>query len=129
MAESKRKDKLIEYQREDKSIMYLYKGGSLAFYSSKVKEIDHTKVVTELLSDFWNHISWAGIANEGGVKLKNGKKPEKLLKQIFELATEKNDIVLDYHLGSGTTAAVAHKMGLQYIGIEQLDYYENDSVT
>jgi len=35
---------------------------------------------------------------------------------------------LDYHLGSGTTCAVAHKMGRQYIGIEQLNYGENDSV-
>ena len=34
---------------------------------------------------------------------------------------------MDYHLGSGTTAAVAHKMKRQYIGIEQLDYGENDS--
>lgn len=88
--------------------------------------VDGEKCVTELLSDFWNHISWAGIANEGGVKLKNGKKPEKLLKQIFELCTEVSDIVLDYHLGSGTSCAVAHKMGLQYIGCEQLDYEVND---
>ena len=78
--------------------------------------------VTELLTNFWNHISWAGIAKEGGVKLKNGKKPEKLLKQIIELNTNIGDIVLDYHLGSGTTCAVAHKMKRQYIGIEQLDY-------
>jgi len=42
--------------------------------------------------------------------------------------TQQGDIVLDYHLGSGTTAAVAHKMGRQYIGIEQLDYGKNDSV-
>lgn len=77
---------------------------------------------------FWNHISWAGIANEGGVKLKNGKKPEKLIKQIFELSTEAGDIVLDYHIGSGTTCAVAHKMGLKYIGCEQLDYGQNDSI-
>ena len=34
-------------------------------------------------------------------------------------------LILDYHLGSGTTAAVAHKMGRQYIGIEQMDYIEN----
>ena len=72
-------------------------------------------------------MSWDGIAKEGGVKLKNGKKPEKLLKRIIEITTEKNDIVLDYHLGSGTTAAVAHKMERQYIGIEQLDYEKNDS--
>jgi adenine-specific DNA-methyltransferase len=36
--------------------------------------------------------------------------------------------VLDYHLGSGTTAAVAHKLNRQYIGIEQMDYGENDSI-
>ena len=125
---SKEKEVVIEYKRDDSSSMFLYKGGALAFYSNKMKNIDGKQEITELLTDFWNHISWAGIANEGGVKLKNGKKPEKLLKQIIELATEEGDIVLDYHLGSGTTCAVAHKMGRQYIGIEQLDYGENDSV-
>jgi adenine-specific DNA-methyltransferase len=44
------------------------------------------------------------------------------------MATESNDIVMDYHMGSGTTAAAAHKMGRQYIGIEQLDYGKNDGV-
>jgi len=127
MAQSKVKEKVIEYKRENGSIMYLYKGGALAFYSNKMQKLDGKDEVTELLTDFWNHISWAGIANEGGVKLKNGKKPEKLLKQILELTTEKNDIVLDYHLGSGTTCSVAHKMERQYIGLEQLDYGKNDS--
>lgn len=128
MAESKNEDYVFEYKREDGSSAYIYRGGALAFYSNKIQEIDGELAVTELLSDFWNHISWAGIAKEGGVKLKNGKKPEKLLKQIFELSTESGDIVLDYHAGSGTTCAVAHKMGLQYIGCEQLDYGENDMV-
>lgn len=129
MTKSKNEEKVIEYQREDGSTMYLYKGGALAFYSNKMQELDGKMEVTELLTDFWNHISWAGIANEGGVKLKNGKKPEKLIKQIIELATNENDIVLDYHLGSGTTTAVAHKLNRQYIGLEQLNYGDNDSVT
>jgi adenine-specific DNA-methyltransferase len=129
MAKSKNEEKVIEYQREDGSTMYLYKGGALAFYSNKMQELDGKMEVTELLTDFWNHISWAGIANEGGVKLKNGKKPEKLIKQIIELATNENDIVLDYHIGSGTTTAVAHKLNRQYIGLEQLNYGDNDSVT
>ena len=55
-------------------------------------------------------------------------KPETLISYLINMATEKNDIVLDYHLGSGTTAAVAHKMGRQYIGIEQMDYIESVSV-
>ena len=45
-------------------------------------------------------------------------KPESLISRILELATEKGDLVLDSFLGSGTTAAVAHKMGRRYIGIE-----------
>jgi adenine-specific DNA-methyltransferase len=81
-----------------------------------------------LLTDFWDDLSWDGIAKEGGVKLKNGKKPEKLIKRIIELTASKDDIVMDYHLGSGTTAAVAHKLQCQYIGVEQLDYDTNDSV-
>ena len=55
-------------------------------------------------------------------------KPEQLLKRIIELSTKDNDIVLDYHLGSGTTCAVAHKMNRQYIGIEQMDYIETLAV-
>ena len=55
-------------------------------------------------------------------------KPEKLIKRIIELTTKPNDIVLDFHLGSGTTAAVAHKMNRQYIGIEQMDYIETLAV-
>ena len=124
------RDKIIPYKKQDGTYTYLINGGALAFYSSKIREIDGELKVTELLTNYWNHISWAGIAREGGVKLKNGKKPEKLIKQIFEVAgVKRNDIVLDFFLGSGTTCAVAHKMGMRYIGVEQLDYGENDSVT
>ena len=45
-------------------------------------------------------------------------KPESLIKKLFELVTSPGDLVLDSFLGSGTTAAVAHKMGRRYIGIE-----------
>jgi len=45
-------------------------------------------------------------------------KPERLLKRILEIATNPGDLVLDSFLGSGTTAAVAHKMGRHYIGVE-----------
>ena len=65
---------------------------------------------------------WQGIANEGGVILKNGKKPERLLKRILDISTKNNDIVLDFFAGAGTTGAVAHKMNRRYILIEQMDY-------
>ena len=45
-------------------------------------------------------------------------KPEKLIQRIFQIATNEGDLVLDSFLGSGTTAAVAHKMGRRYIGVE-----------
>ena len=127
MKQSKELGHVIEQVREDGTSSYFYNGGALAFYSNKMQMIDGEKSVTELLTDFWNHISWAGIANEGGVKLKNGKKPEKLLKQIIEMTTTEGELVLDFHLGCGTTAAVAHKLKRQYIGVEQLDYGKNDS--
>ncbi len=46
-------------------------------------------------------------------------KPEKLLYRIIAIATRPNDVVLDPFLGSGTTAAVAHKMGRRWVGIER----------
>ena len=45
-------------------------------------------------------------------------KPERLIQRILHIATNPGDLVLDSFLGSGTTAAVAHKMGRRYIGIE-----------
>ena len=45
-------------------------------------------------------------------------KPEKLLAEMLSIATNPNDLILDSFLGSGTTAAVAHKMGRRWIGIE-----------
>lgn len=45
-------------------------------------------------------------------------KPEQLLYRIIQIATNKDDLILDCFLGSGTTAAVAHKLGRDYIGID-----------
>jgi adenine-specific DNA-methyltransferase len=45
-------------------------------------------------------------------------KPERLIERVLHIATNPDDLVLDSFLGSGTTAAVAHKMGRRYIGIE-----------
>ena len=68
------------------------------------------------------------IRHEGGVAFNSGKKPEKMLKMIFDIATDKNDLILDYHLGSGSSAAVALKMNRRFIGIEQMDYIEDLAV-
>lgn len=75
------------------------------------------------MTTLWKHgeIPKADIANEGGVYFPRGKKPEQLLKRIIEMSTEPGDIVLDSFLGSGTTAATAHKLGRRWIGIEMGD--------
>lgn len=49
-------------------------------------------------------------------------KPERLIERVLILASNEGDLVLDSFLGSGTTAAVAHKMGRRYIGIELGDH-------
>ena len=49
-------------------------------------------------------------------------KPERLIKRVLEIATDEGDLVMDSFLGSGTTAAVAHKMGRRWIGIEMGDH-------
>lgn len=84
--------------------------------------------ISILLCDFWSDIDFQNTQNEGGVEFPTAKKPELLLYRLMDLTTKPNDIVLDYHLGSGTTAAVAHKMGRRYIGIEQMDYIETIAV-
>lgn len=69
--------------------------------------------------DLWIDIkTTGGVGQEGGVLFANSKKPEKLIKRIITMCTHKNDIVLDSFLGSGTTAAVAHKLQRRWIGIE-----------
>lgn len=56
-----------------------------------------------------------------------GQKPEALIKRIFEMCTHEGDLVLDFFIGTGTTAATALKMHRHFIGVEQMDYI--DSIT
>ncbi len=53
-----------------------------------------------------------------GVEVFATPKPERLIERVLTLASREGDLVLDSFLGSGTTAAVAHKMGRRWIGIE-----------
>jgi adenine-specific DNA-methyltransferase len=75
------------------------------------------------ISDLWNDDDVAPIgANAKEAMNFFGQKSEGLIKRILEIATNPGDLVLDSFLGSGTTAAVAHKMGRRYIGIELGDH-------
>lgn len=78
----------------------------------------------DLQGTYWDMNAWMkNVAKEGGgVDFPNGKKPEHLIGQIISMTTQHGEWVLDSFLGSGTTAAVAHKMGRNYIGIELGDH-------
>jgi adenine-specific DNA-methyltransferase len=113
--------KVFEIKRSDNYDIYIKNGRELAFYSKKIREIEGKNVPSTQLSNIWQDVPYEGIASEGGVILKGGKKPEKLIKRIIEMSSNEGDVVMDYHLGSGTTAGVSHKLKRQYIGLEQLD--------
>lgn len=76
----------------------------------------------EKAGSLWDNLNWNNVNREGGVVFSGGKKPEALLEKMLELVTTPGDLILDSFLGSGTTAAVAHKMGRRYIGIEMGDH-------
>jgi adenine-specific DNA-methyltransferase len=75
------------------------------------------------ISDVWNDIMSFQQASTSSEYLKfSGQKPEELVGRVIKASTDKNDIVLDFFLGTGTTAASALKLERQFIGIEQLSY-------
>ncbi|EJB94791.1 site-specific DNA-methyltransferase [Helicobacter pylori] len=80
----------------------------------------------KIRGDWWGSFykDMMNINKEANLVWKAGKKPERLIRDILEISTQENDLVLDFFAGSGTTCAVAHKMKRRYIGIEQMDYIE-----
>lgn len=122
------KENIYILKREKEKDIVLKGGQRLLFYSDRLVNVDGELVTGELLSDFWDDVLPNDLHNEGNIKFKKGKKSEKAIKRIMEITTNENDLVLDFFLGSGTTTAVAHKTNRKYIGIEQLNYGENDSV-
>lgn len=121
-------DEVLMVEREGKIPIYIQRGRQLYFYDSKVKTIDGKETPAKPLTNIWTDIPYNGISGEGGVRLKNGKKPEKLLRRIIDISSAPGDLIIDFHAGSGTTLAVALKMGRRFIGVEQISYGENDAV-
>ena len=111
------KDSIIRHPGDDMD--YRFIGGErVLFYSERLKDIDGLRLPGELVTDIWLDIPIEGIANEGGVDFPKVKKPEKLIERCITMSTKPGDFILDSFLGSGTTAAVAHKTNRRWIGIE-----------
>ena len=113
--------------REDYNDYYLLRGKIMLFYKDRLKMIGNRLVPVGKVSDIWDDVLPNDIHNEGGVVLKKGKKPEKLVDRIFESTTKKGDLVMDYFAGSATSGAVALKSGRKFINVEVNEYF--DSIT
>lgn len=105
-------------------LIYLYKTGfDPSAKQPRVQVIFADDNIMQNPGDFWQDIkTTGGVGQEGGVLFPNGKKPEALLKRIIGMCTKPGDIVLDSFGGSGTSGAVAHKMGRQWIMVELGDH-------
>lgn len=83
---------------------------------------DKEKPVPNLIYNYLSsEADFGNCRNEGGVDIEGGKKPEQLLKFFLDYFSNEGDFILDFFGGSGTTAAVAHKMNRRYITCEQMD--------
>lgn len=125
-------DKVYEDIKDGQIVGLYYNGQVITPLAQGIKRVySNQKFVDDLgmlLCDFWDDIDFQNTQNEGGISFPTAKKPEMLLYRLIDMCTTQREIVMDFFVGSGTTAAVAHKMNRQYIGIEQMDYGENDSV-
>lgn len=112
-------------KNEGKETTLFYYNGELCAWLKDTAFLDGSEIMkTTRLSNVWKNddIPKGDLGNEGGVAFPRSKKPEKLIERILMMATDEGDFVLDSFLGSGTTAAVAHKMNRKYIGIEMGDH-------
>lgn len=119
-------DKIYFINKGQANETMFYNGRQLTPLKNSINEVLWNGAIIEdmsvLLCDFWDDVDFQNTQHEGGVDFPNSKKPEALIMRILSLFTQKGDIVLDSFLGSGTTAAVAHKMQRRYIGIELGDH-------
>ncbi|MDP8999604.1 MAG: site-specific DNA-methyltransferase, partial [Myxococcota bacterium] len=102
--------------RDGHKDMVLRGGNRVLRLVDKVMVRGGRRVLVEPLTNVWDDVPFQGIAREGGARFVRNKKPEKLLARVLALATDPGDWVLDAFLGSGTTAAVAHKAGRRWVG-------------
>jgi adenine-specific DNA-methyltransferase len=117
-------DRVLRLARPGRKDLLLRGGNRILRLADKVVVRDGRPVLVEPLTNVWDDVPFQGIAREGGARFVRNKKPERLIARILELSTDPGDWVLDPFLGSGTTAAVAHKMGRRWVGIEQGDHVD-----
>jgi len=116
--------KIYYMDREDGKPYYIRNGKLILFAKDRIMEIDGQETFSQPVTDIWDDVLPNDLHNEGGVELKKGKKPEKLLDRIISLCSNEGDLIVDFFAGSGTTGAVSLKTKRQFILCEQMDYVE-----
>lgn len=116
---------IYHLRRQNFEDWYVVRGERILFYSDRVVRIGSKVVQGELVTDIWDDTLPNDLHNEGGVTLKKGKKPEKLIGRLIELATNPGDLVLDFFAGTGTACAAAQKMGRKWIGVDVADFFDS----
>lgn len=116
---SRKKPKvMMRLEREKYADVYMIGGRQLAFYATKLNEVDGRMVPTKKLTNLWIDIPFHGVGYEGEAKFGEGKKPERLVRRILAMCTQPGDLVLDPFAGSGTTAATCEKLGRRWLVID-----------
>lgn len=111
-------DKIFVQRREGFRDRLIQNGKEISFYANKLRDVGGVKTPAVPLTNIWTDIPWEGIANEGFTRLEKGKKPERLIHRIIDMASNVGEFVMDYFLGSGTTCAVSQKARRRWIGID-----------
>ncbi|MDB4934813.1 MAG: Type restriction-modification system methylation subunit [Labilithrix sp.] len=115
-------ERVFVLDREGRPAFIVRGGNRILFLGDKVRIVGGRPAIVEPLTNVWTDVPFQGIAREGGVVFTRNKKPERLVARVIAMSTDPGDWVLDPFLGSGTTAAVAHKMGRKWVGIESGDH-------
>jgi len=115
-------DRVFVLEREGRAPFIVRGKNRILFLADKVRRVDGRLAIVEPLTNVWDDVPFQGIAREGGVVFSRNKKPERLVARVLAMASDPGDWVIDPFLGSGTTAAVAHKMGRKWIGVESGDH-------
>lgn len=114
---------------KNKLVVKQVKDGKIELYEKIYQQGKHKEVVY----NSWFDESFSGEGAKHLMQLFNDKvfdypKPENLLKKLIEMGSDENDIVVDFHIGTGTTATTAHKLNRQWIAIEQMEYINSITV-
>ncbi|MBY9019000.1 MAG: site-specific DNA-methyltransferase, partial [Candidatus Lokiarchaeota archaeon] len=112
-------DRVKNALKEDENGVFYYRGGS--HNGKKLSQKVYVKQDGIFPRDFWHDIPYIR-ANTAEYQGFSTQKPERLLKRIILATTNKNDLVADFFCGSGTTLAVAEKLGRRWIGCDSTNH-------